>query len=832
MDDFDLREWSGFVAAGGDPAKPAIINQIVIDSRRIDSPPALFVALKGEHLDGHDFLSHAQAKGAYYALVSNKASIQETSSMLLLMVEDPLTAFQEICSCYRKAKNTPILAITGSYGKTMLKDLLFCLLKETKNVIASPESFNSQIGVPLSLLQISSKHELAIIEAGISKPGEMDSLGRIVSPAYSILTNVRCVHLTSLGSQSMIASEKIKLLEYVPENGWVIAPSDSVTTPHLSRIKAKCYLWDQLDPALPYAEILSTLSIQSTPCRVIFPDGRIEFFSIPYEMPYLIQLINIAIQAAWLLGLDSQEIYHGLQNYIPEPMQTEIWTSPLGATFINGAYSADPVSVALALKNLQQVPPAGKKIFIFGGIREQTEGNSYLQIARVIADAKVDKLLLINLVPSVIKEISKHSPMTEVIDCKDISQALREIRHGLKKEDIVLIQGPKKQSLNDLANELNELIGGNRLLINLSTIQTNIESLRAFLPSKTRIMAMVKAQAYGTDHIILSRFLQRCKIDILGLAHIDEAISLKRAGIQQHLFVINCPLYEVHKLVKWNLQVGVSNEDLIAAIEQEAEKQKTIIHVHLHIDTGMSRFGCRPEEALYLAKRISQSPSLKLEGIMTHFACAEMVSEDAFTTAQITSFRKVIAFLESHGIYPPWRHASNSSGALRSFFPEGNMVRIGLSIFGLQASSATGDCLELDCATTLTSRISGINHCKKGESISYGRKYQVQEEDAWIGVIPLGYFDGFHRHYSGKGYVLIHGKQAPLVGAICMDYFMVDLTEIPHAKVGDPVLIFGKDPFGHSIPPEEFAARVDTNVHELVTCLGPRIQRIFIQNEH
>lgn len=838
MDEFDLRLWPGFITAGGDPASPAIIDQIAIDSRRICSPSAMFVALNGDFLDGHSFVQDAGERGAKYALVKHSFITHQSlsPSTILLRVDSPLAAFQEISQTYRETKKIPVLAVTGSLGKTMLKDLVMFLLDGQKSIIASPESFNSQIGVPLSLLQISSKNELAIIEVGISQPGEMDILANIVSPTYAILTGIHHSHLATMNTLDNIAREKIKLLAKVPGNQWVISPSDAIVTPYLPSVKASCHFWDISEESLPHAAMIGTDHSHSIFCRIDYPGSETYPFTIPYEMPYLRDLINMGIKAAWLLGLSAKEISAGLANYKPEPMQTEIWTSPHGATFINDSYSADPTSVALALKNLHQTPQHGRKIFVFGGIRDMNKETAPAnkQIADTIVEAKVDQLFLISSKSSTLlkNEVAKHSPCTQILECQHRSQALHEIRAGLKKDDLVLIQGPRKERLCDLVNELNDLAGENRLTIHLSAIQANIETIQSQLPPNTRFMAMVKAQGYGTDAAILSRFLSRCNVDILGVAHVDEAISLRRAGINHKIFVINTALYEVTKLVRGEFEIGVSCENLIRAIDHEASKMNKKIKVHLHVDTGMSRLGCRPEETLALAWLIMESPHLEFEGIMTHLACADIAEEDEFTMKQAASFQSIVQMLESHGIAPKWRHAANSSGTIRSLIPEGNMVRVGLSIFGLHPSECTTGLIQLQPALTLTSRIAGINTCKKGDTISYGRTYEVKQKEERIGVIPLGYFDGFHRHYSGKGYVIIRGKPAPLVGTICMDFFMINLSDIPDAQVGDPVLIFGKDPFGHFISPEEFAGRAGTNVHELITCLGPRIQRMFIQNEH
>jgi alanine racemase len=344
-------------------------------------------------------------------------------------------------------------------------------------------------------------------------------------------------------------------------------------------------------------------------------------------------------------------------------------------------------------------------------------------------------------------------------------------------------------------------------------------------------MVMVKALAYGTDEIRIAKYLETCAVDILGVSYVDEGVALKRAGISQAIFVINAAIYEAAKAVKWGLEIGVSDKALIESVAGEAIRQNRKIKVHLHVDTGMGRFGCRVEDVLALSKLIVDSPSLEFEGIMTHFPCADDPAQDQFTQSQAKSFEEVIEELKKHGINPRWSHASNSSGSLRFNFPQFNMVRIGLAVYGLYSSQATKEVLELRLALSLTSRIVGINVCKMGESISYGRSYRVERDKQRIAVLPIGYFDGLHRNYSGKGVVIIRGQKAPMIGKICMDFMMVDVTDIPNAAPGDSVLIFGEDEYGHYLSPEELATRGDSIIHELITCLGPRIQRIFVHEE-
>lgn len=828
METFDLRQWDGFASAGGDSSQSHFIDQIVIDSRRVNSKNCLFVALQGAQ-DGHKFVFHAAQAGAKYALVKKEWTGVHTGCQLL-RVNDPLIAFQEIAQAYRKKAKAKVISIVGSSGKTMVKDLLHAMLATTKNVICSPESFNSQIGVALSLLTIKQEHEIALIEAGISKKNEMDRLAEIIAPDCAILTHVGKKHSATLGDFRSSANELVKMINKAHE--WVILPKYPWL--NLSALKADSYFWNNEE--LPYAKAVNSEHNAKIPYQVDFPDGFQHLGQMTFGYYYYLDLINITVKAAWLLGVPSESISYALKHYTPEPMRTEIWKSPVGSTFINDSYCSDPQSVDQALRYLDQASQQARKVFVFGGMRNQKQehlDHDYRRIGKAINRTQPQLLMLVGKhdFRTLVEEVTAHSPQTEISHSSNYQEALDLMRARLKQDDVVLIKGEKKEPLDTITEAFNDSVCNNQCIINLAAVQANIETLRNKLPFGTRIMIMVKALAYGTDDIRISKFLETCAIDILGVSYVDEGVALKRAGVNQAIFVINAATYEANKVVKWGLEVGISDKLLLEAVACEAAKQNKRIKVHLHVNTGMGRFGCRPEEALSLAKWIVDCPFLQLEGIMTHFACADNPEDDAFTLQQASSFNCVIEELKAQGIQAPWKHAGNSSASMRFEFPQYNMVRVGLAVFGLYSSEATKKALELRLALSLISRIVGINECKAGETISYGRTYTVEREHQRIAVLPIGYFDGLHRNYSGKSHVIIRGHKAPMVGKICMDYMMVDVTDIPNASVGDTVLIFGEDEYGYYLSPEDLALKGESIVYELVTCLGPRIQRIFVHED-
>ncbi len=854
MEPFDLRAWPEFSEAelSCSITGPVIIDQVAIDSRRISSRNALFVALSGAHFDGHAFIKEAYKNGARSAIVKKGVACEQIPcSMKLFKVDDPLKALQQIAASYRLQMQAKIVAITGSFGKTMLKDLLHHLVEPGFETFSSPESFNSQLGVALSLLKIRSSCQVAIIEAGISKANEMKNHLEMIKPDNVIITNIGSAHIGTMLTKEAIAKEKMQLAMMLKKENWCLLPSDIIT--HLNEISlpgTSCYFWDKQQSELPKIRKCKAKEKCSLSYDITFPSGFCYTGEIQDGTSYFLDLIQMGTKAAYLLGVSEESIAKSLESYYPEPMRIELWKSQHGATIINDTYCADPMSCDIALKQFETLEEkkdarseatseatGGRKIFLFSGLRRTSEHTvcDLQRIAHAIAKHKVNLCILSlpkeKLSNELVSQINLISPQTEVIVAKNDKDASFVAKTILGPGDAVIIKGPKKRPILDLIKDFEESLPNNQVIINLAAIQSNIELIRARLDPGIRIMVMVKALAYGTDDVRIAKFLKNAGINILGVSYVDEGVAMREQGVRGDIFVLNAMEHEISKAVKWNLELGVSDAHLISYIQKEALLQNKKIKVHLHVDTGMCRFGCRKDEVLLLGHLINNSPNLIFEGLMTHFASSENPQEDEFTLQQAKILEDAIDALANDGIQPRYKHASNSSAAIRFGFKKFNMIRIGLAAYGLHTSQATQDMLDLRPAISLVSRIVGINECKEGDTISYGRAHKVQKSTARIAVLPIGYFDGLHRNYSGKGFVMIRGERAPMVGKICMDYMMCDITDIPDANLGDPVLIFGEDENGQYLSPEELAKSGGSIVHELMTCLGPRIRRLFIYDE-
>lgn len=825
MTPFDLKKWSQFPKCSDDYT---IVDQIVVDSRRVNSPNALFVPLQGKEVDGHQFILKAFENGAKYALAKkgcNLSNIPEGKT--LIKVDDPLEALQEIALAYRKSLNCKIVAVAGSYGKTMAKDLLHALLDTSFKTASSPESFNSQIGVPLSLFTLSAEDQIAIIEMGFSKPGEMERLANMVRPDFGLVTNIGKKHLATLETLEKAVLEILSLIQQ-KNLEWVIAPKSELIDPFLDKIAASLHFWNLPEKTLPFASFEKDSLIY----KIHFPQGEPFSDTVKEGFSYFLDLVNICVKAAWKLGVSSEAIKSVMKNYFLQPMRTEIWQSNESIVFINDSYSSDPQSVEGALRLLKNCAGKGRKVFLFGGLRGSKTASDYSRIAETISREKIDLLGTFGnfSFSPLISKLKELSPHTDIFSSPSYSEALERIKPELSFHDTVLIKGSKKEPFENILRNFHESHLTNLCCINLAAIENNLKVLATKL-TNTRLMVMVKAMAYGTDGLRIAKFLEKCGIDILGVSYVDEAIALLKEGAKQSFFVLNAADYEIPKVIKWGLEVGVSDVKFVEKLGETAKKAHQSVKVHLHIDTGMCRFGCRPENASELAKAVQACPFLQSEGIMTHFASSDNPEEDSFTLRQTEIFDAVIQNLEKNGFFYKWKHAANSAGAIRFHFPQYNMARIGLAAYGLYPSEEAKQKVDLRLAISLISRVVGINLCKKGETISYGRAYQVKRDFQKIAVLPIGYFDGLHRNYSGKACVLIRGQKALMVGKICMDYMMVDVTDIPDVALNDPVLIFGEDEYGNYLSPEELAESGNSIIHELITCLGPRIQRMFVLEE-
>ncbi|HXO28641.1 MAG TPA: alanine racemase [Thermoanaerobaculia bacterium] len=839
-----------------------IVEAVAVDSRRLPRR-SLFVALRGRQADGHDFLGQAAANGAVAALVRADTP---PAGLATIAVDSPLAALQRLAAWYRRAHLGRVVAITGSNGKTIVKDALYAQLLGTFSTAASPGSFNSQLGVPLAVLAAAPGTAVAVFEAGISAPGEMAALREILAPDCGILTNVGLAHIAAFADRRHLAREKLSLFAAMSgrpaataatarsELGWLLLPEDdALVAEEAARLPCRVVGFPG-DPSLPRLigrRVVDEIGRPPGPpggtgaafggeeLEVRFPSGSVRRLRVRTRSAEIVEDVLLAVGAARLLGVPEERIAESLRDYVPPPTRLEVWRSPSGVVLVNDLVSADPISVRAALRTTSELAAGGgRKVFVFGGMRELGPGAAaeYAAIGALAGEYRFDALLLIDredggggLAPTRDAYLAAH-PGGQAAVLADVEAVRRRLRALLAPGDTLLLKGPRHSGIAAAAVDLMEAMAPNRLIVDLGAVAGNIASYQRVCGPGTRILAMVKALAYGSELVRLSSWLSEAGIDHLGVSTADEGVELRRAGIHLPILVTLPTPEEAAKLARFELLPAVYSFALVeplAAAARAAQPPGRPLAVHLKVDTGMHRVGVAPGEALSLARAVSATCALRVTGLMTHLASAEDPAADGDTRRQLALFDQARGELAAAGFGGLLCHAAATAAAAR--FPEAryDMVRLGLGLFGLYPSAAVASAIPLQLAVTLLSRIAEVRTLARGDRVGYGGTHTVTAERLRVGVLPLGYHDGIPWSLSNRGAVLVDGRPAPILGRISMDSMVVDLSAAPDAAAGSEALLFGVH-HGAVLRPEEVAAQAGTIPYELLARLGPRIQRVYV----
>jgi alanine racemase len=849
------------------PAAQQVVEAIGIDSRRLPRR-SLFVALRGRQADGHAFLDEAFANGAVAALVqaeTGAAAPPAPARGPVIAVASPLAALQRLAAWYRRTHLGRVVAVTGSNGKTIVKDALYAQLVGTFAAAASPGSFNSQLGVPLAVLAAPPGTAVAVFEAGISAPGEMAALRDILAPDCGILTNVGMAHIAAFSGRRELAREKLALFAGMmppgaggawagtagapgsapagtgTSGGWLLLPdSDPLVSEEAARLPCRLVRYPG-DPELPSLVARHPEGAEGLAERleIRFPSGRHQEVRVRTRSAEIVEDVLLAIGAAHLLGVPEERIAGSLRDYAPPPTRLEVWRSPSGVTLVNDLVSADPISVRAALRTTSELSrKGGRKVFVFGGMRElgPHAAAEYAAVGELAGEYRFDALLLVaagsgaeQLAATRDAYLAAH-PAGQAVALEDAGAVRLRLRGLLARGDTLLLKGPRHSGIAAAALDLMEAMAPNRLIVDLAAVGGNVASFQRACGPHTRVMAMVKALAYGSDLVRLSTWLSEAGIDHLGVSTADEGVELRRAGIQLPILVTLPTPEESEKLARFDLLPAVYSFALVeplAAAARAALPPGRPFPVHLKVDTGMHRVGVAPEEAVPLARAVTATGVLRPTGLMTHLASADDPAADADTRRQLALFDRARAELCRAGYGDLLCHAAATAAAAR--FPEAryDMVRLGLGLYGIYPSAAVEAAVPLQLAVTLLSRIAEVRTLARGDRIGYGGTYTVAAERLRVGVLPLGYHDGVPWSLSNRGAVLVDGRAAPIVGRISMDSLVVDLAAAPAAAAGSEALLFGVH-HGAVLRPEEVAAQAGTIPYELLARLGPRIQRVYV----
>ena len=784
-----------------------MIDSFVIDTRHPFSPNSLFVALKGKNFDGHDYLPQAVEAGAKCLLLSEK---KEGLNVAYFLVPDTLIAFQKIAAAWRAHfENLNLIAVTGSNGKTFVKDLLASFLTSEGDTYRSPGSFNSQTGVALSLLELREHHRFAVIEAGISLPGEMEKLEKMIRPDFGIWVNLGDAHIGGLGSREGIAREKYKLFQHC--KGRILFPQNS---------KEISFYEKQMEN--PRAIKINSIG----PNRFTLNEKEFEI-----NVPGLHNQMNaaLALELARELGVNDRQLYDTLKHFKSAKLRLEMHTTVGGVTLLNDCYNADPTSVKSALASLAHYGEGRHKVVVLGDMLDlgSYSEQAHLKIGREIAGI-ADRLFLIGRYATFVEQGAKECGM----DASNISihasqQSLsKAIKAQVKSGDYLLFKASRSMELDKVATTFFQSLASTRLEIDLDIIANNVHELRNLIGKNCGLLAVIKSFAYGSDSTRVAQTLVNNGVDGFVIAFPDEGQPLRERGIKLPIIVTNVTTYEVDKIVEYSLEAVVSKRKVVDAISEATQgRDGENIGLHIEVDTGMNRLGLHPSEVLDFANYILGTPHVRITGIMTHLAAADDPQEDDFTRQQLERFEALLRTLLDKGIALGKVHIANTAGAIR--FPQARRdgVRVGLGIYGFSPSPSVR--AKLSSALSMRTRIIDIRDVKKGESVGYGRSW-VASRASRIGTIACGYNDGFPRFMSNGGLVLVGGERVEVVGRVCMDVSMIDLTDVENVQDGDTVIIFGKQGEAE-IRIEEIAERGGTINYEILTGISSRVQRFFLK---
>jgi alanine racemase len=827
----------------GDPNQP--LRAILTDSRALAAPDSLFVALSGPRFDGHSFIPQLAARAPIAALVRAGAVIPPDAALLgVVEVSDTLAALQSLAAAHRAALRGPVIGVTGSNGKTIVKDMLAAILSRSLTLFRSPASYNSQLGVALSLLELRPEHQLAIIEAGISEPGEMDRLEAMIRPDLGVVTTIGAAHAAGLGDLDTTAREKLKLFRGLNDlhdagdrTGWLVYPGADPTLARHALPGRLLPFW-LLPDAIQAPDLAGVIgyAVEERPGATSFslrlPDGAAA--RVTLRAPGLHNISNAlaACAAAWTQGATLDHMIDALLAYEPTPMRLDVHTTPQGITLINDAYTSDPASARAALATLVQQGGAGRKVAILGdmldlGARAQIE---HAALGDVVASLRLDALVCVGALAHTIGSAAQQAGMRpESILYVPSTEALHDaLSRVLLPGDTVLLKASRALGLERAAERLLESVGPTRLYVDLDAIRANFHAMRRHVGRAVLAMPVVKSFAYGNDATRVSLALVQEGADWLAVAYPDEAIPLRRLGLKVPILVLNTLAQEADKIVKYDLTALVYSREVAAALERQATIADTTVSLHVKIDTGMHRVGVRPDDAVAFFEWLSERPRLRVGGVMTHLASADEAHQDGFSHKQLERFDATLAALRAAALCPPLIHAANTSATWRLPHARYGLVRMGLGLYGIDPSpDVASDVHDTQLAMRFVTQIIHTQLVEAGETVGYGRSW-VAQTPRRIATIAAGYNDGFPRFMSNGGEVLIRGRRCPVVGKVCMDVSMVDVTDLDGASVGDEVVLFG--PQGDQlITVDELAARGHTISYELLCNISPRVRRIFVR---
>ena len=817
----------------------ATIDWLLTDSRSLSFPEeTLFFALPTKRNDGIRYVPDLYARGvrnfvvsdADYEQCSLKATdadaalwaVLQAADVNCLRVADPLKALQKLAEHRREQFNIPVIGITGSNGKTVVKEWLHQLLGPDRAMVRSPRSYNSQIGVPLSVWQMNEEHRLGVFEAGISEPGEMRALQAIIKPTIGILTNIGGAHQENFSSLQEKCMEKLTLFkdcDVVIYNGDDEFISSCVLK---SMLPAREIAWSCTDVDRP---LYIRKIIKKEDCTVI--SYRYLDMENTYTLPFIddasIENSLNCLAACVYLMLPPATITERMARLEPVAMRLEVKEGKSGCLLINDSYNSDLASLDIALDFMYRRSEGKglKRTLILSDILEtgQTASALYQQVAQLVGSRGVERIIGVG---TELTESAERFGLEKAF-YPDTETLVRDISLGRIRleNEIILIKGARKFGFDALTEVLEKKVHETILEVNLGAMIANLNYYRGLLRPDTKMVCMVKASAYGAGSYEIAKTLQEHRVDYLAVAVADEGVELRKAGITANILIMNPEMTAFKTMFDNKLEPEVYSFHLLDALMREAEKESVVnFPVHIKLDTGMHRLGFSPADVPQLIERLKGQNALLPRSVFSHLAGSDDTQFDAFTRRQIETFEKAADELQAAFPHKILKHICNSAGIERFTDAQFDMVRLGIGLYGINPVTNA----IMHNVSTLRTTILQIREVPADETVGYSRKGRLTRSSR-IAAIPIGYADGLNRHLgNGAAYCLVNGQKAPYVGNICMDVCMIDVTDIA-CKEGDSVEIFGDH-----LPVTVLSDALNTIPYEVLTGISTRVKRVYYQD--
>ena len=801
---------------------PAQIDWILTDSRLLCfAEETLFFALKTKRNDGHKYIPELYERGVRNFVVSDLPShMEDYANANFLQVPNPLKGLQRLAEKHRELFQVPVIGITGSNGKTVVKEWLYQLLSPEKVITRSPRSYNSQIGVPLSVWLMNESTELGIFEAGISEMREMEALQSIIRPTIGVLTNIGGAHQENFFSLEDKCMEKLALFkdcDVVVYDGDNRLISNCVSR---SLFSSREIAWSRTDNERP-------LFIESIEKGETSTTIQYRYLGMPNQ--YVIPFIDEAsienslhcLAVALYLMLSPEKIRERMAGLEQVAMRLEVKEGQNGCILINDSYNSDLASLDIALDFMSRrsEDKGRKRTLILSDLLETGQSSKllYRQVAELVHNRQVDKIIGVG------EEIRSAASRFEIEKYffRTTEELLASDLLAELKNEVILVKGSRSFRFDEVTDRLELKVHETILEINLNALVDNLNHYRSKLKPETKMVCMVKASAYGAGSYEIAKTLQDHRVDYLAVAVADEGSDLRKAGITSSIIIMNPELTAFKTLFDYKLEPEVYSFNLLNELIKAAEKEGvTNFPVHIKIDTGMHRLGFAPSDIPELIARLKRQSSVIPRSVFSHLVGSDSTQFDDFTRMQIETFERVSNELQSAFSHMILRHICNTAGIGR--YPEAqlDMVRLGLGLYGVDPFSNS----ILSNVSTLKTTILQIRNVPKEDSVGYSRK-GLLSRDSRIAAIPIGYADGLNRRLgNGNAYCMVNGQKAPYVGNICMDVCMIDVTDID-CKEGDKVIIFGDE-----LPVTVLSDVLGTIPYEILTSVSNRVKRVYFQN--